>query len=674
MFNNPTFKGQTFDLFSEPSVSSDLQIPFLTVDEWTEWRNSDARILNYPDESGHTALSLLKRSVDSLKEKIVDGYSCAIGYSGGKDSNLTVYVFLLSCMELVREGRGHLIQPSIIFNSNTRIENPETKNLAYSYMAEFKDFCALHGIPLDLVTAQPSLAMSWVGKILGGRGIPVFVNANSRDCAIDWKVNATKTAVNNWIRSLGYKPSQFRKTKLLTLLGSRLDESAKRKLSLEKFDGDDVKVSTGTDGSMFLYPILHFSTEQLWAVLTRAGVGGALPSPVENFDELFEFYSESASGDCPIVQDTAKAYSKSGACSSRSGCILCTAVANDKSLENMLINEPDKYGYMKHLNQIQRVLVESQYNWDLRNGVGRTLYKSGHIELKSDTYRIGFLKRLLHGLISADFLEQRRAAEHSRKFYTGELKPTPRNKRMCEPQFQFIEIESVIFLDFLWSLHGYCVEPFEALGIWESVYKYGELELFDDKSTLTRTRTPRKAGMYLEVCSPNEYWDSVLPSNQRYCGLVDQYQNAFNCAETNRVYDRHSNEFLEFTNIINEENNFTIDKESAFIFLDFELERYRNAHITPQAACQVLLNFGVISLSKSSLLEKHYQAIRGSVFYQMGLNSNKSLDEIFIEQQLERPIRAKKSFKAWELEPKRRDNHTQVKMSKSAEFNFSFDF
>ncbi|MCG9576657.1 hypothetical protein L1D14_10450 [Vibrio tubiashii] len=673
----------SIDLFeSTICTHNSSTIETTTVDEWNSWRkkiHSDS-FLSFKLEDGHlTSADLLERAVDSIKARLIEGYNCVVAFSGGKDSSLVLHAFILACMELKREGKLNLIEPCGILHSNTLIENPEAHNLAMDAIEEIVSFAQKEGIPLVPIIASPTLQSSWVGRVLGGRGIPIFVNSQTRDCATDWKIKAGVSAVNHWSRSLGYKKiKDFRSKKLLTLLGSRIGESVKRDTSLAKLGSDDRRIVRNKDGEAFLYPIMHFDEDRLWAVLTKTGRDALIPSARISYDDLYEFYSEGSGGDCQLVaapseedvvsseEDVTGEFGRNGACSSRSGCILCTAVSDDKSTLQMIESNRDKYGYMEHLNRIQQALSLSQYNWNLRGGVGRTLYSNGYLELKHDTYCISFLRRLLHALISADFLEEQRAEAHLIKLERQQIPDTPRNQRMSRPQFCFITPEVIVYLDFIWSLHGYSSEPFIATQTYKSVYENGELELFDDLDELYRQPTKRINKKYLRVTPEGGFWDQgeyVVNSIFRLPeqGLHEygsQAESSFDdlseyeetdsmylaidsgladadtlCSSArNEMFDPHSHQELSLVGSVAESASIQFNLEYWDLFVSDMVTRYiDDPHVSPLTACKVFLKIGLVELPKGQLLNRHYQALRGQTLHYNRLTSDRSVEQILID-------------------------------------------
>ena len=108
----------------------------------------------------------------------------------------------------------------------------------------------------------------------------------------------------------------------------------------------------------------------------RNGAAYPLPSYLESNTETAELY-KAATGECVWSAIDKK---KSDACGACFGCWACQAVGLDKSMETLLATDPEKHGYMKGLNSIQRYLAKRRYAWEDRHPVGRTIYEGGYIK------------------------------------------------------------------------------------------------------------------------------------------------------------------------------------------------------------------------------------------------------------------------------------------------------
>jgi hypothetical protein len=67
-------------------------------------------------------------------------------------------------------------------------------------------------------------------------------------------------------------------------------------------------------------------------------------------------------------------------------------------------SNPTKYGQLKPLNRLRTYLVNIQYDWSLRNHLGRTIAKDGHIEVVADAFTPETLRKLLIYTLTAERL------------------------------------------------------------------------------------------------------------------------------------------------------------------------------------------------------------------------------------------------------------------------------
>lgn len=153
------------------------------------------------------------------------------------------------------------------------------------------------------------------------------------------------------------------------VLGSRDDEGIARSNNIAKRAGRSSEVVC-VGGKYEYYPIREWSEVNVWEFLMSMGASPnhALPSYMADLKETASTYKD-ASGEC-IWSPSAK--KQGSACGSRFGCAVCLVSVNDKSMNNLLQSDPEKYGHMDGLNRLQRYLINIQWDWSKRHNVGRT--------------------------------------------------------------------------------------------------------------------------------------------------------------------------------------------------------------------------------------------------------------------------------------------------------------
>jgi len=238
---------------------------------------------------------------------------------------------------------------------------------------------------------------------------------------------------------------------------------------------------------------------------------------------------------------------------------------------------------------------------------------------------------------------------------------------MSRPQFQFITKEIIIYLDFIWSLHGYANNVFCATQTWKAVYERGELELFEDVAELKRTATSRISKKYLQVTPEEGFWDQggyVVDSNLRLrdIGLhseplqeaesedseFDEYmevdsmylaidsgimaEDALCSSATSTILDPQSSSKLTLIGTVADGNSLSINTDNFEIFSSDIIQKYvDNTHSTPLEACKCLLRLGMVELPRGQLLNRHYQALRGQTLFYNLLTSDRTVEQILNE-------------------------------------------
>lgn len=169
-------------------------------------------------------------------------------------------------------------------------------------------------------------------------------------------------------------------------------------------------------------------------------------------------------------------------------------------METLLRTDPEKYGYQAGLSRLQRFLSKIQYDWSLRDYIGRKVFEGGYVRLQPNIFSSSLTERLFHACCSLDYVEARRAAEHRRKLLSGEVDDTAYNRRMAEPQFRLVQEANVIHVDFLWSLHCFNPRPFRAIEIYRRVWEEADLDLLEDEPDMQPVpRTPMPAPLWMKL-------------------------------------------------------------------------------------------------------------------------------------------------------------------------------
>jgi len=296
-------------------------------------------------------------------------------------------------------------------------------------------FAQEHGLSLEIRIGRPTLSACFATRIIGGRALPPFPQS-SRDCSSDWKSLPAQRIIN--MAAKGREPDD---AAIVTLIGTRSSESTARKIKTAARKETAHEIWYSVTGEARLSPILDWNTDDVWTYLGECAAGDHLS--YSDFQATMEFYADAGASSCVIVADM-KSAGNNKACGARGGCWSCTAVASDRSAENMLMQNPGRYPYLVPLLELRDFLSDTQWDWSRRNFIGRTISSEGKIKVGADQYSPQMVEDLLYYTLAA----QARANELG--------SPSP---------VRAIGFRELIAIDFFWSLRAWH-PPFHALAIY----------------------------------------------------------------------------------------------------------------------------------------------------------------------------------------------------------------
>jgi len=236
--------------------------------------------------------------------------------SMGKDSSTCLAITLNAAAAHVAAGGEAYV---IVTNSDTRVESPEVAKLVKSEIAKAAAFAQANGIAFESAIVRPSLAASVQMQWLTGRSLPTYPGAGSA-CSIDLKVNPQRQHRTKLLRRL--KKQGWAEP--VTILGSRLDESERRRAAM-LYSGirSDAPVRNKA-GDLTLALISEWTSEDVFEYLGMASSG--VWSAYSDFADTLRVYAHSAGTSCAVVADgmlEGSSRRKAGGCSSRTGCFTC---------------------------------------------------------------------------------------------------------------------------------------------------------------------------------------------------------------------------------------------------------------------------------------------------------------------------------------------------------------
>lgn len=411
--------------------------------------------------------SIQEQGIETLLGLIRRRHSLHLRFSSGKDSTSCAVLVIEAVRRAVAEG---ITTTHYISSSSTGIDNPAMEMHLMAVQDEMREHFEQHGLPIEVHLTHPSLASSFIVTTLGRGTLPRFPeNSTHRQCAEDWKY----TPAQKLAAELEAKAIEQTGREMITVIGTRFDESTVRKARMQKRGESAATPVRGEDGELTLSIIAMWTLTDVWDTLEMLLEPESSPYLAaisqESVHRLFTLYQDSNDGVCGIVLGDGGSKQPCGA---RTGCGFCTLTGDkDKSMESML-NQP-KWEFMRPLNDFRTLLMATQFDMETRELVGRTVSPAGYLPVGPDVYSYQFRRSMLRYLLSIDANERDRAAETEAAIITGRLEDTKDNRLMASPTFELVGLQQLALIDWHWSNHYEAAEAFPAVAIWHEVNVLG---------------------------------------------------------------------------------------------------------------------------------------------------------------------------------------------------------
>ncbi len=484
-------------------------------------------------------------------------------FSGGKDSSLMTACSIEALKRL--KSHGEPLKPLLVMSSNTRIENPLVSRLVTEEMKKIQAFSDRHDLPVVTIISKPNRIAAWVVKIIAGQGIIPLPGGKSW-CTEDWKIHPLEIEAKRWLKNSGLKGE------LLKLTGTRFSESNVRKSNMRQ-RGESSKVAIrNKKGEWILSPIADLETDDVWEM---AGFiqAGALPQTYSDWEGLFEVYRQAGGSECVLVADMRlKDQEDRGSCSARTGCSLCTKVATDKSLLNMLEDHPELSG----LYALREYVAAIVFDFSKRSWLGRTIH-DGYIRISPDSFSPEVSFDLLRFVLSIDADERERARTIG-----------------ADPLFQLTDLKDLILIDFYWGLHG-TASAFMAWEIFDDVVNDGN-RYYPPKVVPTQRSEPPEP-RYLYV---GEGWyeghGPLEPFPYYSAGLRDPLAEAFEADTPGAIPIRETNDGRQILELPSSKQTTVCLDDNAWDVLQFMLpyERDKGKEQHSSASTRFYLTTGLV--------------------------------------------------------------------------------
>jgi len=413
------------------------------------------------------AKSIQEQGIETLLGLIRRRHSLHLRFSSGKDSTSCAVLVIEAVRRAVAEG---INTTHYISSSSTGIDNPAMEMHLMAVQQEMREHFQEHRLPIEVHLTHPSLASAFMVTTLGRGTLPRFPeNGKHRQCAQDWKYTpAQKLAAELQARAIEQTGRE-----MVTIIGTRFDESTVRKARMQKRSESAATPVRGEGGELVLSVIAWWSLADVWDTLEMLLEPESSPYQAaisqESVHRLFALYQDSNDGVCGIVLGDA---GNKQPCGARTGCHTCLITGEkDKSMESML-NQP-KWEFMRPLNEFRNLLLATQFDMSIRELVGRTVSPAGFLPVGPDVYSYQFRRAMLRYLLSIDANERDRAEETEAAIITGRLEDTKDNRLMASPTFELVSLQQLAIIDWHWSNHHEAAEAFPAVAIWHEINVLG---------------------------------------------------------------------------------------------------------------------------------------------------------------------------------------------------------
>ncbi|MGC3027082.1 phosphoadenosine phosphosulfate reductase family protein [Burkholderia sp. DN3021] len=541
------------------------------------------------------------RSIKALGALFAANQMVICQFSAGKDSGVVSTLALEAARQHAAAGGHPLV---CVITADTLVESPEMVEHAHRELAKMAEYGRIHGIAVRVQVVTPSLATSWQMSILTGRALPSYAGTNS-DCSVSLKIEPSRVGRNQLYREA--KKAGYAEP--VVLLGTRFDESDRRKAKMTaRGDRADAPVRN-SDRELTLCPIADWTTEDVWEFIGEVSSG--LRISYTDFEETKRIYAHAGNSSCAVVSDltfeeaTAGKRVRRGHCDARTGCWACQQ-SDDRSLTEMIRFDEDRYAYARGLQQLNRFIRAIRYDWSRRNWVGRTI-QAGYVCIEPDTFGAATVRELVRYMMTIDRDEMLRA-----------------RKAGTRTKFQTLPLTMMIAIDAMQSLQGLAA-PFAIWADYRDIYLHGMSYHVPDVAPLAPAPMPEP--LFLRV---GKEWDETA---DQWTGFRDALFEALTedapCAPTILDFDDGKSTWEVRTG-----QRFDVDAESAEMILEFEADRLAAMHdrgfhpggIT--AGYRRYLSYGALVLSRKQQ-QKHDEIARRTDFRdRLGLNLGHDVDQL----------------------------------------------
>lgn len=303
-----------------------------------------------------------------------DSKPICILFSGGKDSSLVLTLLWDVLLELPEKLRTKTVH---VMTSDTLVEAPVMAEYVERTLQKIKSSAIEQNLPIQVHCVQPKMKDRFFVKALGRGTLISTPNTRHRWCTHALKIKPTQEKLKELIASA---PIQMGgdKTILTCWMGVRNEESARRKLSIERFQLSEQSLwARHSDFAeiMCFHPVKFVSSDELWLYLLDRWT---LPFGI-TVEDLTTQYGEGIL-ECGMKTETNQG-NACGASGSRLGCWICGMTSGNDPMLLRYIEEGQNYkGLLDWKNlmlamrndiRFREVFPRQQYNRILKSQINQ---------------------------------------------------------------------------------------------------------------------------------------------------------------------------------------------------------------------------------------------------------------------------------------------------------------
>lgn len=512
--------------------------------------------------------TLVEGAIEAIFALFQLGKVVCVAFSGGKDSSVLMHLTIVAAKRAKAAGHSPVV---IVTSSDTGVENPEVSQLLKSEHRKISAALRAAEIDFEMVVARPTLATSWLVRILGGNKLPTFPGQGA-DCSVFLKIQPMERERKRLCKERGIES-------MVTLLGTRFDESQHRQDAMRKRGEMAHKPYLNAKGELLMSPIAFFELDHIWELVGQVRAGQI--ESYTDFDAMFTLYADSGGTSCAVVSDAITEGLKAAreGCGARTGCWNCVRVERDTSLENM-INMDSRYEYMRGLNKLRNLIAHYRWDFSRRYWVMRSVDASGNVRLTPDCYSPAYLLELFRYAATLDAQEKALA-----------------RKLKISPRFEILRVEEVVAIDAMWSLNGFH-KPHTALLEWMAISDGHTEYPVPDVSALDPIQQLR-VNHLTEIHVEGGNWDG--DEQRQFTGLRNIDVILADCLETRVLNDGREVQMLPTNSVMH------VDLESYAMAFDFEIDEIKKRHESPGTdwtdGYRFWVRYGTLSLSPQQVAE-----------------------------------------------------------------------